>query len=121
MTMTTKLVTGESQVAVSYRLTLPDGMRIALMAVPLDDRTAGEVIGSVSTEYTLVIPLFPPGRAWPFLRGMSLDLNYVKQATALMGRHASLLQKLLPSLTLIPPGDDLIDLADEWYTTQKGE
>lgn len=113
--MPTTIITGEANIAVSYRLNFPNGQRFKVMAIPLDTRTATQVLGSVTEDYTLIVPLRPPGIAWPFLREFKPQASYVQSHTGIQGAFLGLLTLLIPILTTIPPADDILTLAEDWY------
>lgn len=113
--MPVKIVTGESNIAVSYRFTFPNGYVFKVVVVPLDVRTAREVFGNVTEDYTLVIPIAPPGVAFPFLAGMKQTPSYVTVHTGVTGTPLELLSVLLPTLTTLPPVDELLPIAQAWF------
>lgn len=113
--MTVQILTGQSTIAIFYRFNFPDGSRFVVAAAPLDDDTATKVLGNVTQDYSLVIPLLPRGMAWPFLRGFHPAVDYVTQMTGLTGSPAALLARLIPELVTLPPADTLADIAETWY------
>lgn len=113
--MPVKITTGESNIAVSYRFTFPNGYVFKVIAVPLDTRTAREVLGNVTEDYTLIIPIAPPGIAFPFLSGMQQNVSYVTVHTGITGTPLDLITLLLPVLTTVPPVDELLPVAQAWF------
>lgn len=113
--MPVQILTGQSTICVFYRFNFPDGSRFIVSAAPLDDDTATKVLGNVTQDYSLIIPILPRGLAWPFLRGFHPAPDYVTQMTGLTGSPAALLARLIPELATIPPADVLSDIADQWY------
>lgn len=118
--MPVTVITGQSNICVTYRFNFPDGTTFKVAAVPLDTRTATRVLGNVTDEYSLVVPLSPPGVAFPFLANFKPRPSFVTLHTGLTGDALDLLTALLPELTTIPPADILVDIAQEWWTAQRG-
>ena len=113
--------TGESNICVFYRFDFPNGSRLKIAAVPLDDKVSREVLGNVTENYTLIIPLHPRGMAWPFLAGFQPRPSYVTQYLDYDGDLLDLITLLIPELTKIPPADDLLDIAQVWWdVSQEG-
>jgi hypothetical protein len=113
--MPVQIITGQSTIAVFYRFVFPDATRFVVAAAPLDEATSSQVLGNVTQDYSLVIPILPRGMAWPFLRGFRPAVDYVTQMTGITGSPAQLLARLIPDLVTIPPADVLADIADQWY------
>lgn len=111
--------TGQANIAVSYRFNFPNGSVFKVAAIPLDTRTATLVLGNVTDEYALIVPLQPRGEAYEFLAGFRPTSSYVATHTGLSGPALELLTLLLPELTTIPPADILVDIAQEWYDRQQ--
>src|SRR3989304_5503070 len=96
MATKTQISVGESNMALFYRLVLPDGSRLIFGAVPLDADSALRVIGNVTVEYTLFIPIQPAGVPWMFLRGFQPQIEYLTSHTGLTGSVAAAYAALMP-------------------------
>ena len=107
--------TGQSNICVAYRFNFPNGQHFTVAAVPLDVETARSVLGNVTEDYSLVVPIHPLGFTWPFLAGMQQTPQYVGEHTQLTGNMLILLTMMIPKLATIPPADDLLAIAEEWY------
>jgi hypothetical protein len=115
--MTTKTTVAETYLTVFYRFQFPDGSRFVVASTPLTPDVAGNVIGNVTQDYSLITPIIPPGRAWPFLRASNPTPEYVEANTGLRGSLAQLLSALCPLLVAVRPIDDLEAAADGWYAS----
>jgi hypothetical protein len=109
-----KVLTGQDTLIVFYRFLWENGEQFCFAVSPLQPEVAREVIGTLSEDYSLVIPIIPAGKAWAFLRGYIIPEDYIRTSCFLDARTASLLFALMPSLTQVRPADDLLDLAIAW-------
>jgi hypothetical protein len=113
--MPINIVVGQTEAVYVYRLTFPDGKSLTCCVTPLNQDVAGRVIGNLSEEYTLFIPLEPRGMPWGFLRGYATPVSYVQEKTQLPPWACSLLGRLMILLTAARPADEIADLAAAWY------
>jgi len=118
MATSTQISVGQSEMALFYRLVLPDGSRLVFGAVPLDADTALRVIGNVTVEYSLIIPIFPRGTTWPFLRGFRPQPEYVEFHLLVAGTVADLYSYLMPLISALAPADAIAEAADAWWAGQ---
>jgi hypothetical protein len=114
----TLIEVGESEIALFYRLVLPDGTKLVFGAVALDVQTATRVIGNVTVEYSLFVPILPPGAPWMFLRGFKPGVDYITGQTGIEGSPAALYAELMPLIAALAPADDIAEAADTWYNAR---
>jgi hypothetical protein len=113
--MPVKVTPGEMYLSIAYRFQFEDGTRFVVTSTPLSPEVAREIIGNVTEDYSLISPVIPPGKAWPFIRGFTPQVSYVTENTGLRGSIAELFSMLCPLLVALRPVDELIDAAEEWY------
>lgn len=104
----------QANLSVFYRLELSNGSTYVIMATPLSVRIGQDILNVFNEQYTLITLLAPPGRSYPFLRNTSTNNAFVHSKLGIPGDAADLLTYLMPLLTTFPPGDELLDLAEQW-------
>jgi hypothetical protein len=109
------IVVGQTEALYVYRLTFPDGKLITVAVAPLNADVAGRVIGTLSEEYTLLVPIEPRGYPWAFLRGYASPVQYIQERTALPPWACSLLGAMIIPLVAAAPADDILRAATAWY------
>jgi hypothetical protein len=110
-----KISVGQTEAMYFYRLVFPDGKTLIFAMAPLNLETASGVIGTLTEEYVLFIPIEPRGRPWAFLRGYAAQVAYVQQQTELPPWACSLLGRLMILLSSVRPADEIADAATAWY------
>jgi hypothetical protein len=110
-----KISVGQSEAVYFYRLVFPDGKTLTCAVSPLGPDVAGRVIGTLTDEYTLFVPIEPIGQPWAFLRGVAAPVSYVQLRTQLPPWVCSLLGRLMILLTAARPADEIVDVAQAWY------
>jgi hypothetical protein len=109
------IVVGQTEALYVYRLTFPDGKLLTVAVAPLNRDVAGRVIGTLTEEYTLLVPIEPPGSAWAFLRGYASPVSYIQSHTALPPWACSLLGAMIIPLVAAAPADDILAAATAWF------
>ena len=115
--MPTTIFTDESNLAVFYRLSVPGPRTIIFYAIALTPDIGSQIIGTVNEDYTLIGTLMPKGYPAPFLQGYAPTVDYVAGVLNIDYDTASLMAALIPRLSLIPPADDLLAIAESWART----
>ncbi len=109
------IVVGQTEALYFYRLTFPNGDQLVVGVTPVTVDVGGRVVGTLTAEYSLVIPLAPLGRPWAFLRGFMPGASYVQQSMQLPPWASSLLASIMPLLARVAPAEDVADAAERWY------
>lgn len=104
---------GESNLTIGYSVMPGDGTRYIWIVTIISPDMATNVLRGITPNYVLVAPVSPPGRAYPFLRGVAQAWGYVREKTQLGPHDAKMLAYMLPVITRMPPADDVLAAAME--------
>lgn len=111
--MEPKIIVAQSQIVVHYKLAWDDGERYTFFTMPVSPGVA-DLYGSINADYAFIGITFPARSVYPFVSGVQIPRDFIREKLDVDIRTAGLLAAIMPKLTAVAPADDIVTLATAW-------